>query len=295
MPNVVGRSRTAPFGLLRGTRPGVCLNPYHCQANRRWPAPEPALPAPPAVIAVIPARLASTRLPNKPLLDATGQPLIQHVVERVGEAGRVPRIVVATDEQRIVEAVQAFGGEAMLTRPDHANGTSRIAEAVERLDDLPDDAIVVNVQGDEPEIEPAAIDALVEAMARQPQVPMATLGSAFAAGEDPADPSIVKVVTDRRGRALYFSRAAIPYDRDAVGVRRLKHPGLYAYRRAFLLRYASWPATPLERAEQLEQLRALEHGQAILVVRVDVASHGIDTPEQYAAFVQRVRARRSGA
>ena len=264
--------------------------------NRRVPHPDPRTPngesRVPSVIAVIPARLGSTRLPGKPLLDATGKPLIQHVVERVRQAGRVGRILVATDEPRIVEAVERFGGEAMLTRADHANGTSRIAEAVSRLAGVGDEAIIVNVQGDEPEIEPGAIDALVEAMAARPEVVMATLGSAFAAGEDPADPNIVKVVTDRRGRALYFSRALIPHDRDGAGgvAGWLKHPGLYAYRRAFLLRYASWEATPLERAEQLEQLRALEHGADILVVRVDVHHHGIDTPEQYAAFVERVKA-----
>ncbi|MEX0886579.1 MAG: 3-deoxy-manno-octulosonate cytidylyltransferase [Phycisphaeraceae bacterium] len=240
-------------------------------------------------LAVIPARLGSTRLPGKPLLDRTGKPLIQHVVERVRGAHRIGRIVVATDDERIVAAVEAFGGEAMLTRADHANGTSRIAEAVERLAEAGDDAIVVNVQGDEPEVEPAAIDALVDGLAKDPRVGMATLASEFAPDEDPADGNIVKVVTDVRGRALYFSRAVIPHHRDGDGsVRPLKHAGLYAYRRGFLMRYAQLEPTPLEQAEKLEQLRALEHGETILVVRTHAGRHGIDTPEQYEAFVRRV-------
>lgn len=269
------------------------------------PPPGPTRPGPlaagrlsnmsdPTAIAVIPARFASTRLPGKPLLERTGKPLIQHVVERVRDAQRVARCVVATDDARIAEAVNAFDGEAIMTRPDHANGTSRIAEAVDRLARnaaIDDATIIVNVQGDEPEIEPAVIDRLVEGLAADPEAPMATLAAPFAPDEDPADPNIVKLVVDQRQRALYFSRALIPHDRDASGAPRpLKHPGLYAYRRAFLARYVTLPATPLEQCEQLEQLRALEHGHPIAVVHAEVRHHGIDTAEQYAAFVARCTA-----
>jgi 3-deoxy-manno-octulosonate cytidylyltransferase (CMP-KDO synthetase) len=152
------------------------------------------------------------------------------------------------------------------------------------------DTIIVNVQGDEPEIEPRVIDELVAGLRAKPEADMATLAAEFTADEDPADPNIVKVVVDLRGFAIYFSRSLIPFDRDKQGVCPLKHPGLYAYRRAFLLHYVTLPATPLEEAEKLEQLRALEHGHRIAVVKTTVRHHGIDTPSQYEAFVQRVRA-----
>ena len=238
-------------------------------------------------LAVIPARYGSTRLPGKPLLARTGKALIEHVLERVQRAKRVSRAVVATDDERIAEAVSGFGGHAVMTRADHPNGTSRIAEVVAGMA-VDESQLVVNVQGDEPEVEPAVIDELIAALIADAEAPMATLASDFAPDEDPADPNIVKVVLDRHGRALYFSRSVIPYDRDGRGAAVLKHPGLYAYRRDFLLEYASLPATPLEQAEQLEQLRALEHGYKIAVHRTVVAHHGIDTPEQYAAFVQRM-------
>jgi len=251
----------------------------------------------PAALCVIPARYASTRLPGKPLLDRTGKPLIQHVVERLAEARTVSRVIVATDDPRIAEAVTNFGGEAFMTREDHPNGTSRIAEVVAALREagevVPD--VIVNVQGDEPEIEAALIDQLVTGLAEQDDpadggAPMATLASPFAPDEDPTNPNIVKVVLDRHGMAMYFSRSPIPFDRDRVGITPLKHPGLYAYRPDFLLEYVQLPATPLEQAEQLEQLRALEHGHRILAVQVQTAHHGIDTPEQYEAFVQRMAA-----
>jgi 3-deoxy-manno-octulosonate cytidylyltransferase (CMP-KDO synthetase) len=255
----------------------------------------------PTAIAVIPARYAAQRFPGKPLADQTGKPLIQHVVEQVRRTRNVVRIIVATDDARIADAVASFGGEAMMTRADHPNGTARIAEVVAELErqqaqtkvgepaaDLPD--IIVNVQGDEPEIEPGVIDQLVEGLAHDRDAPMATLASPFAPGEDPADPNIVKLVVDQHGRAMYFSRSVIPLDRDRAGARLLKHPGLYAYRRRFLPTYLALPATPLEQAEKLEQLRALEHGHRIAVIRVRTAHHGIDTPEQYAAFVERYRA-----
>jgi len=242
----------------------------------------------PAALAVIPARYASTRFPGKPLVDATGKPLIQHVVERVRGARRIGRVLVATDDSRIERAVQRFGGEVMMTSVDHPNGTARIAEVARRLGDSGPE-VLVNVQGDEPEIDPTLIDRLVDGLLADAEAPMATLASPMEPTDDPADPNLVKLVVDRRGRAIYFSRAAIPFDRDRAGgaAPMLKHPGVYAYRRAFLPVYAALPPTPLEETEKLEQLRAIEHGYPIAVVLAEVRHQGIDTPEQYEAFVQR--------
>lgn len=251
----------------------------------------------PQAVAIIPARYGSTRLPAKALLSETGKPLIQHVVERAQQAKTLSRIIVATDDQRIYDAVKAFGGEVEMTSESHPNGTSRIAEVAERLagETTGGDPIIVNVQGDEPELEPQVIDQLVHAISKDPDAPMATLGSPFAADEDPANPNIVKIVVSQQGYAIYFSRSLIPYDRDAHQAARpsalpyVKHPGLYAYRRSFLLKYVTLPATPLEEAEMLEQLRAVEHGYRILVVPTEVRHHGIDTPEQYDDFVKRFK------
>jgi len=237
--------------------------------------------------------MGATRLPGKPLADQTGKPLIQHVVENARRAATVTRVVVATDDARIAEAIRALGGEAVITRTDHPNGTSRLAEAVSLLG--ADDPLILNVQGDEPEIDPAIIDALVQGLADDPAADMATLYAPFADDEDPADPNIVKVVKDQHDHALYFSRSLIPFVRDqtrsklkAQGSPPYKHPGLYAYRRAFLLQYPSLEPTPLEQAEQLEQLRVLEHGHTIkLIAAPGPVEPGIDTPEQYQAFVQR--------
>ena len=247
-----------------------------------------------AALAVIPARYASSRFPGKPLADATGKPLIQHVVERARQATLVGRVVVATDDERIRDAVEAFGGEAVMTG-EHPNGTSRIAEAVDLLENSGGSsfALVVNVQGDEPEVPAATIDALIRGLAEDADADMATLASPFDPEEDPHNPNVVKLVLDRQGRAMYFSRSVIPYDRDAelLGTRprttMYKHPGLYAYRRAFLREYPTLEATPLEEAEKLEQLRVLEHGRRIAVIHAPAPHPGIDTPEQYDAFVQR--------
>ena len=246
-------------------------------------------------LAIIPARMASTRLPGKPLLAETGKPLIQHVVENARRAASLDRIVVAAEDQNIIDTVHAFGGEAVLTG-EHPNGTSRLSEALSLLG--ADHEIIVNVQGDEPEIDPAVIDALAAGIAADRDALMATLCSRFADDEDPADPNIVKLVRGVDGRALYFSRALIPYDRDAGGVSASpaatywKHPGLYAYRRSFLLDvYPTLTPTPLEETEKLEQLRVLEHGHKIAVIEADAPRPGIDTPEQYAAFVQRFSGR----
>jgi len=247
-------------------------------------------------VAVIPARYASSRLPGKPLLRETGRCLIQHVCEQVAAARGIDAVFVATDDERIASAVASFGGRAILTRADHPSGTDRICEALERIDG-DDDQIVLNVQGDEPEIEPAALEALIGRMRAEPGLNVATLAAPFPEELDPADPSAVKVVLDARGRALYFSRARIPHPRDPEPddpvARPLLHLGVYAYRRGFLRRFASWPPGVLERIEKLEQLRLLERGEPIAVVRVERASVGIDTPQDYARFVARWRARES--
>ncbi len=239
---------------------------------------------------VIPARFDSTRFPGKVLADETGKPLIQHVYEQADQASRVGCVIVATDDQRIFLAVEAFGGWAVMTRVDHANGTSRIAEAADAINAK----YVVNVQGDEPEIDPDLIDLAIEKLADDESCPMGTVASPFGDDEDPADPNIVKVVLDQRGRALYFSRSSIPFDRDGNGkphANCLKHVGMYVYRRAFLNDYVQLAPTPLERLENLEQLRVLEHGYRIAVAIGESSHHGIDTPEQYAQFVKRWKKR----
>lgn len=253
-----------------------------------------------SAVVIIPARYASTRLPGKPLLAETGKPLIQHVVESIRPSRRVQRIVVATDDSRIADAVAAFGGQAVMTREDHPCGTDRIHEAAVKLH-LADDDIVVNVQGDEPDMPADCVDKLIELLEgseptppkqprlRRPDAPMATLATPLPA-EQADDPNKVKVVLDGRGRALYFSRSRIPLDRDQSGqVRYLLHLGIYAYRAGFLKVFAALPPAPAEQAEKLEQLRALEHGYAIAVGVVGYSGVSIDTPADYAAFVARVR------
>lgn len=245
------------------------------------------------VVAIIPARYGSTRYPGKPLANQTGKFLIQHVYEQVTAATRVRRCIVATDDERIVAAVRSFGGEAAMTRADHPSGTDRVAEVARQMVGAPED-IILNVQGDEPEIDPGYLDRLVVRLAAEEDCPVATLASPFAAGSDPADPNCVKVVRSRAGRALYFSRSLVPYPRDARGVSDpsgwLLHLGVYAYRRGFLLEIAARRPSPLERVEQLEQLRVLEHGYALAVEVVEQASVGIDTPEEYQRFVERWQA-----
>lgn len=258
----------------------------------------------PQVLAVIPVRFASTRFPGKPLAAETGYPLIQHVHQAVAAARTVRAIIVATDDRRIADAVEGFGGNAVMTSPSHTNGTSRITEAIDGLD-LHADDIIVNVQGDEPEIDPSAIDTAVNALAAS-DAPVATLAAPFGMSESRDDPNVVKVVRRADGHALYFSRGLIPYplatatanlSGGALGVGRaaggpLRHVGIYAYRRGFLEHYLDMRETPLEQTERLEQLRILEHGYDIAVAIHAGASHpGIDTPEQYQAFVRRWRER----
>jgi 3-deoxy-manno-octulosonate cytidylyltransferase (CMP-KDO synthetase) len=239
---------------------------------------------------VIPARYGSSRLPGKPLLAATGKPLIQHVVEAARECAALERVIVATDDDRIAAAVAAFGGEAVLTRADHPSGTDRVAEVAAALTDV---EIIVNLQGDEPEIAPDALVRVVSLVRDDRSMPMATLATPIRDEALFRDPACVKVVCTPAGRALYFSRSPIPCHRDghSDGVLGLLHLGLYAYRREFLLRLSTLPPSPLERAEKLEQLRVLEAGFGIAVGIVEEPSVGVDTPEDYRRFVERCKTR----
>jgi 3-deoxy-manno-octulosonate cytidylyltransferase (CMP-KDO synthetase) len=237
---------------------------------------------------VIPARFGSTRFPAKILAAETGKPLVQHVVEQVRRCSRVAQIIVATDDRRIADALHPFETRCVMTSPTHPSGTDRIAEVARFLDD----EIVVNVQGDEPEIEPEIVDGLIERLQTVGNDDMATAATRFPDGADVFNPNLVKVVTDLNGRAIYFSRSVIPNHREpalAGGAAYYLHLGIYAYRRRFLLDFASWKPTPLEMAEKLEQLRALEHGRSIFVLKTSRATHGIDTPQQYAEFVERYK------
>jgi 3-deoxy-manno-octulosonate cytidylyltransferase (CMP-KDO synthetase) len=237
---------------------------------------------------IIPARYAAQRLPGKPLLRATGKYLIQHVYERACQARSAFQVVVATDDQRIAAAVASFGGEAVMTEPAHASGTDRVAEVAKQV--AAD--VVINLQGDEPLFNPAHLDLLAELMERDPNADMATLAAPLTSREQWLNPSCVKVVRDRRGRALYFSRSPIPYVRDgepdfaARPPEVLQHLGVYAYRRPALFRLAMEPVDAVERLEKLEQLRALALGYRIHVGIVEHAARGIDTPEDYEWFVR---------
>ena len=248
-----------------------------------------------AIVAIIPARFGSTRLPGKPLSDIHGKTMVERVYERARAAKRVERVVVATDDERIASIVRGFGGEVILTSTSHPTGTDRLAEAARGLAA----EIVVNVQGDEPLLDPAGIDAAADALLADPTLPIATLSLPLRSALEMLAPSVVKVVTNAVGDALYFSRSPIPYVRrgadadpraaaaEAVarGLAR-KHVGLYAYRRDALLRFASLPPAPLEEAEGLEQLRALHHGMRIRVVPMEgEGGVAVDTPED----LERVR------
>ena len=244
-----------------------------------------------SIVAIIPARYASSRFPGKPLCDILGKPMIQHVYERAARA-HVDRVLVATDDERIASAVRAFGGEALMTSAAHRSGTDRLAEAVQSVHA----EVVINVQGDEPLIEPAHIDAAIAPLRAEPTVEMTTLAAPLRDVDEFLSPNVVKVVCDARGNALYFSRSPIPSVRGGSSERARttierglawRHIGLYAYRRATLLRLASLPPATLEEAEALEQLRALANGIAVRVVPVSAtAGMAVDTPQD----LERVRA-----
>lgn len=235
-------------------------------------------------VAILPARLAATRLPDKPLADIAGKPMIQHVYERARLARTLSEVLVATPDAAIADAVHAFGGMVALTSPTHRTGTDRVAEAAQTLS--PDIAVIVNVQGDEPLLDPGTVDAVATLLLDDPDLVMASLMCPLPAGRE-SDPNVVKVVVDQQGYALYFSRSPLPYRRNAdAPYAPRQHVGLYAYRRDFLLQFPQLAPTPLEQAESLEQLRALEHGYRIRMAETDRAPESVDTPED----LERVRA-----
>jgi 3-deoxy-manno-octulosonate cytidylyltransferase (CMP-KDO synthetase) len=241
-----------------------------------------------SVVAVIPARYESTRLPGKPLVDLRGQPMIRRVYERTARAAGIDRVLVATDDARVRAAVEAFGGTAMMTRREHTTGTDRIAEVARDLDA----EVIVNVQGDLPLLDPEMVAAAVAPMRADTRLPMATLKTPIRDGDEFGNPNVVKVTTDRDGFALYFSRSPIPFWRDGAegDILGHRHIGLYVYRRDFLLSFARLEPTPLERAERLEQLRAIEWGFRIRVVEVAEAAVEVDTMED----LERARALLAG-
>jgi 3-deoxy-manno-octulosonate cytidylyltransferase (CMP-KDO synthetase) len=241
------------------------------------------------VVAVIPARYASSRLPGKPLADINGKPMIQHVVERARLARLVNDVIVATDDERIAHAVCAFGGTAVMTPVDCRSGSDRIALVAQ---DLPSTDVIVNVQGDEPVIPPAMIDEAVAPLLMDASLPVGTLVTRLQTTGELFDPNTVKVLLDRHGRCLYFSRSPVPFGRDITPAELLerypvyRHIGMYVYRRDFLMRYAALEQTPLEQAEKLEQLRILEHGYSLHATVTAHESIAVDTP----ADLERVRA-----
>ena len=235
----------------------------------------------PNVIVVIPARYGSTRLAGKPLISLAGKPMIQRVYERAKMAERVDQVIVATDDERIVKAVEGFGGQARMTRPDHRTGTERVAEVAAHVEG----DVFVNVQGDEPLLDPAAVDTAVGALLEEPAASVGTVAVPIKTPGDIMDPNVVKTVLDFDGNALYFSRAPVPWVRDTaskIQVRHLKHLGLYVFQREALLEYPTLPQGELERIEQLEQLRWMENGWKIRVAEVEHDAVSVDVPEDVA-------------
>jgi len=268
------------------------------------------------VLACIPARYGSARFAGKVLAKDTGKFLIQHIYERALSAKTIEKVIIATDSELVLEACKSFGAPCVMTSEKHQSGTDRIAEAVRKLADSPStrigtgveriadgknkkpytlsaNDIIINLQADEPEIDPANIDYLTGLLLKNKDCPMATLATEFKTAEEIQNPNIVKVAADRNGRAIYFSRSVIPYDREKNGVgdikQYLRHIGIYAYRKEFLEKITALPQSRLERIEKLEQLRALENGYTILVGIVKHTCDGIDTQEQYAEFVKRCK------
>lgn len=233
------------------------------------------------VLGVIPARFQATRLPGKPLLMIADKPMIQWVYEGARSATLIDEVVVATDDRRIYEAVKNFGGQVEMTSAEHPTGTDRLAEVARRFQT----EIVVNIQGDEPLIAGEVIDTIIQPLIEEPNLPMSTAKVLLADQAQIGEPSVVKVVTDENGYALYFSRSPIPFPRNSQTAVYWKHIGLYGYRREFLLKYVNLPRTGLELTESLEQLRVLSHGYRIKVIEVTKDSIGVDTPED----LERVR------
>jgi 3-deoxy-manno-octulosonate cytidylyltransferase (CMP-KDO synthetase) len=239
------------------------------------------------IIAVIPARYDSTRLAGKVLLKETGKYVIQHTYESAIKASRLDSIIIAADDPKVISACAEFGAQAVMTSRSHQSGTDRIAEAVKNSDA----DIIINIQGDEPEIDPSNIDAIADLMINNPQCQMGTLVAGFDNLQDIQNPDIVKCIVDNSSMAIYFSRYPIPYCRDVRGIGDkslyLRHIGIYAYRKDFLNKFTALPQSNLEKIEKLEQLRAIENGFRICTAKVNHTCAGIDTPEQYKAFVER--------
>ena len=227
------------------------------------------------IACIIPARYGSTRLPGKPLAMIGDKPMIQRVYEQVSKATEIEQVIVATDDQRVYDAVVAFGGQAMMTRPDHLTGTDRLAEVAVTHTEID---VIINVQGDEPLIDASVIDALAREFKEDSSLQMGTVGCPLLE-EEYNEPSAVKVIVNRLGNAMYFSRSLIPYPRNAFVQPPLKHVGMYGYQRQFLLDYAKMEPTPAELTESLEQLRALENGYTIRVITTDQRFVGVDTRE----------------
>ena len=240
------------------------------------------------MLVVIPARLSSTRLPQKMLLKESGKYLLQHTYEAAVKAASAERVLVATDSVEIVDAAEEFGAEVLLTSSEHTCGTERVAEVAEKF---PDFEFVINLQGDEPEIDPRLIDSVAKTIEEEKVAPVVTAAAPITDTKLLTDPSVVKVVTDRDGYALYFSRSEIPYERHFSEEIQpfLAHIGIYAYKRDFLLEFVKMERTPLETVEDLEQLRVLENGYRMKVVRVAEYRRGIDTEEDYRAFLERLK------
>jgi 3-deoxy-manno-octulosonate cytidylyltransferase (CMP-KDO synthetase) len=236
---------------------------------------------------IIPARYASSRFPGKPLHLIAGKPLVQHVWERCGRVAGADGVVIATDDERIARVARAFGAEVAMTRQDHVSGTDRLAEVAAQR---PEATHFLNVQGDEPLVDPELLGRLIAVMREEPVVPMITAASPLRKEADADDPNVVKVVLTAAGQALYFSRSRIPYARNPPDLPYYRHLGVYGYSRDFLLRFVAWPPSPLEKAECLEQLRALENGACLRVVLTLDESPGVDTEEQ-ARAVERLLAR----
>ena len=228
-------------------------------------------------VGIIPARWRSTRFPGKPLHMIAGKPLLRHVWERCRRASLLDSVIIATDDMRIAKAAFEWGAEVAFTSPRHQSGTDRIAEVVARA---PEFQLIINIQGDEPLVEPALIDRFVRKLRSDAHIAMVTAAHPFADPADAKSPHQVKVIIDRSSRALYFSRTAIPYSgRDARGIAYLRHQGIYGFRRDLLLQFVGWKPSPLERAESLEQLRALENGVTVHVLVTKHGSPGVDTPQ----------------
>ncbi len=244
-------------------------------------------------VVIIPARWASARFPGKPLYEITGKPLLQHVWERCACARKIETTIIATDDMRIAEAAFSWGAEVALTSPKHHSGTDRIAEVARRAKKF---SIIVNVQGDEPLVDPRLIDRLVETLQTNRDVGIVTAAHPFSDARDAISPHQVKVVIDRAGNALYFSRAPIPAAKSVEGGRSLflRHQGIYGFRRASLLQFVKWKPTPLERSESLEQLRALENGVTVNVLVTKHGSPGVDTPEDAQAVAASLRSYNPG-